>query len=174
MLENLIDAILGNLFFVVIIVGGLISFFSDKKKKEEAKENQSKQQMPKSQPLGRQQPEVKRAPIERKTYDKTTRSEQMNQANHKGTQSIDQLREEQLKRLKGTIASSVNNRGKYDSKMNKKSNDLLLERKSSISPKSKGAFMGHLTTKSLADSIVLAEVLGKPRSMKPHDTGQSS
>lgn len=167
MLENLIDAILGNLFFVVIIVGGLISFFSDRKKKEEARnkeENQRKQKTPTSQTIGRVQPEAEKGSMERKPTERTTLAEQMNQSNQKDIKSVDQLRKEQLKRLKGTISSN----GETHKNDNSNTSYSLSEKKLSKSTQFNSDFIKNLNEKKLAENIIFSEVLGKPRSLKPY------
>lgn len=162
-MQELIDVVLKNPFLLILILGGLFSLFKGKSvKNREGHEEQQKDR--------RDAPTAEREsnpPIERST----TRHVEEIQKSILNTLSIDEQREEQMKRLSNQFNvnehSSLAGRPKIAAE--RRRNEI--ERTSSkFNKEFKKDLKNSLTRKGFANSIIMAEVLGAPRAGRPYQS----
>ena len=149
-MEEIFQFIVSNIVFVLIIIGGLISMFRNKANTEtiEKKELPSNQDIPKN------------------VQETIT------------TFSPEELREEQLKRLKERVESTqslinettINQKSENLSKLKQQTNvsKKPLKMKQLENESLPVQIKNNLTRNGLAQSIVMMEILGPPRSMRQH------
>lgn len=161
-MKQIFDAIFGNIFFLIAIIAGLFSFFKNRNKEQEQKQQKQQQRAP------RQTTPVKRDPFtgEKPVYEAKRASKPMSVP----TVSIEEIRSERLEafasQLQENAAEKINqsqteiNRSSImrDKKKVYQSTESSLRQKVSKS----------LTPDGLITSIITAEILGKPRGLKPY------
>lgn len=152
---QLIEFIFSNPLFIFIIFA-LISFFTNQQKKERKND--------------------KRENVERHTKTETipNRREQKRPKPVKDIQmSIEELRQQQLERLTQNIQSQVSIEAGHDDKqIDEKKSSKVIEQNVVKRPQIKSNFSGRLTKEGLVDSIIMKEVLGRPRALKPYQFRQ--
>ncbi|MGM8364621.1 hypothetical protein ACLIBG_03960 [Virgibacillus sp. W0181] len=168
-MEELFQFITSNFIMFVIIIGGLISLFRNK----QTGEQQSKQR-PSNIPETRSQTQSKQEEVR----DNWQLDERMQESIE--TMTSEEQREKQLERLKSQVNANSHmnrqrsNNASKDVQDNHKSFQPLPEstdRRLSDSKQDdhfKKKIKGQLNRGGLLESIVMAEVLGSPRSLKPY------
>ncbi|MEJ8776560.1 hypothetical protein [Pseudogracilibacillus sp. ICA-222130] len=187
-MDSFFEFIFGNLFFVIIIVAAIINFFNSAKKEEEKKRRQQQQRqqrrtnqseqsrqkeqkerkMPTFSELQDQlkeqfdqfiEPEEKKAPQE-KERQSTVRADY-------ATETLDSIEDQRQKKYERLRAQYQSQSSKEDIK-----EDLstLLGSKKAATQDVSIAIEKKLTREGIVEGIIMAEVLGPPRALKPYDT----
>lgn len=159
---GLIDLILENPLFLIILIGGIVSLLRGKS--ENTEENQPETKRPKpAQAENAFEPSRQR---ERSRSAETIKTEPV------ASRSIEELRQEQMLRFSGQADSDedqqVNKSRKISNKIRKestRSRDIRQNEKVF-----KNNFNQSLTKKGLVNSVIMAEVLGAPRSRRAYQT----
>lgn len=174
-MDGLIELIFKNPFLLILILGGIFSMFGGKKtknqeeqedKRKEQRQQQARQQRQAPAPSRNVPPPFNPQPKpERKTYgDKT--EEQITD-----TLSIDDQREEQIKRLTEQYRTNEHSGLTDKAEVAHKRREIEVQNiKSKYSKQFKQDFKKSLTHKGLINSIVMAEVLGRPRASRPYES----
>lgn len=160
-MDQLIELIFDNLFFVVIIIGAIFSMFKGKENKEEQQERQQVPQQIKTTPSvpKSNQPRHVKTHAERKKAELQL--------------SVEEQRAEQMKQLamnvgsQHTSISTISQVKPGDGRRSLEINDLTSNYNHE---KFKGNFKESLTKEGLVNSIVMAEVLGVPRARNPYQS----
>ncbi|HIV73639.1 MAG TPA: hypothetical protein H9895_00990 [Candidatus Pseudogracilibacillus intestinigallinarum] len=188
-MDSFFDFIFGNLFFVIIIVAAIINFFNSAKKEEEKKrrQQQQRQQRRTNQPeQTRQQQEQKERkmptfsdlqdqlkeqldqflePEEKKTPSKKEKQSTIGVDHATETlESIEEQRQKQYERLRSQYQSQSNEEDV------KEDLSALLKPKKAAKQDVSIAIEKKLTREGIVEGIIMAEVLGPPRALKPYDT----
>src|SRR5699024_20438 len=160
MIEDIIDFIFSNLFLVVIIAGGLISFFTENKKQKEASEERQQQRKTTSHPLPNRMDTHKPVQSSQQNTKQQTKAPSM--------KSIEEQREEQLKRLRRTVSTTEKNEQTDNELVSSDMEKRLFKKETKPKLQHQTHFQKRLTKTGLIDSIVMAEILDKPKSLRPH------
>lgn len=174
-MEEIFQFIVSNIVFVLIIIGGLISMFRNKANTEQ--ENQRPSPIPKTaDDLNKKAEEIKET-IEKKELP-SNQDIPKNVQETITTFSPEELREEQLKRLKERVESTqslinettINQKSENLSKLKQQTNvsKKPLKMKQLENESLPVQIKNNLTRNGLAQSIVMMEILGPPRSMRQH------
>jgi len=168
MLDKLLDLIFGNIVFVIAIVGGLIAFFKDLNKKSEKAEPQKQQpktQQTRTQRQGRSLTNPESARLERTDREKRQpvrpSSKQMANAKksevHRPVPKKDVLAEhaKQLQSEQHTAMQKQHVAGQTMKRPTQQHRSMKRR----------------LSHGNLTESVVMAEILGSPRALKPHQSG---
>ena len=162
MISDIIELIFSNLFIVIIILGGLMSFFKENKKQKEAAEKRRNER----KTTQTSQPLPGRMETNRPTQSRQQKSTKEKQA--PSMKSIEEQRAEQLKRLRRTVSTIGNNEHTDQHKIPKDIEKGLLRTQTKSRSQHQTPFQKKLTRTGLMDSIVMAEILDKPKSLRPH------
>lgn len=166
LVDELFKAILGNPFLLIIVIGGIVSLLKGKSGDKE-KESQPAQRSPKPAPVAQ--------PFDRQVQRNYNQTKDENKQEPIHTLSMEDQREKQIERLAGHIQttsepehSGLKNRPKVaDARRLEEIKQLA---SSYDQKKFKKDFKTSLTSKGLINSVVMAEVLGSPRSRKPYQS----
>ncbi|WP_163970038.1 hypothetical protein [Oceanobacillus halotolerans] len=172
-MQGLLEAIFSNFFIIIVIIAGLLGFLRD----NAAKGNKKQEQRPRQQrPSPTRQPRPSRTPSG-PTQAKKVDSSPVDSSRQIQSTSIEQQREDQMKRL----ADQIQTEGKQDldekvqneaiqdimqTNEDKRQKQQLTEEQFQL----KQQIKHNLTKKGLVNGIVMAEVLGPPRSRKPYQS----
>src|SRR5690625_1465184 len=160
-MEELIEVLLANPFLILVILGGLISFFRGNK--ERAKQEEENQ--PPSRPTQTQttrQPSQQQPTQQRTTVQRKERVEIDNR-------SIDEHRIEQMDQLRKQLSVDSHHMPKEASESHFENLERLpLNHTPYRKQKFKKKMKKNVTKQGLINGIIMAEVLGPPRSKKPY------
>lgn len=169
-MDQLIDIIFDNPFFIIIIIGGLISLFKGKAKQEEQQEQRQQQQPQQQSQQARRMPERPKPTIAKQTNDhRRTHSEKQEAISNL---SIEEHRAEQMKRFSDSLATNQHSGMTDRPKIADATREEEVQRLTSKynDQKFKRQFENSLTNKGLINSVVMAEVLGSPRARRSYQT----
>lgn len=166
-MEELINLVLDNPFFIIIIIGAIYSLLKGKSKQEEQPEEQERQQ---GQQRQQRTPEIPK-PITAKqsNYNRPTDRQRQEAIS---SISIEEHRAQQMKQFATSVStnehSMMTNRPKVaDARRNAEIQNLS---SSYNQVKFKKQFKKSLTNEGLINSVVMAEVLGLPRARNPYQS----
>ncbi|MGM8213520.1 hypothetical protein ACLIBH_12155 [Virgibacillus sp. W0430] len=163
-MEGFIDLITSNFILLFIIISGLISLFKNKSNQQQ--ENKEPSNVPKTYPKE----------VETKQYKKVEERVQ----DTIQSLSTEEQREKQLERLKDQVrgmsrresdqmTTSRNDQAFQSTAVTHKNNQLLTNKDKEADQTSlQKQITGRLNQKGLVESIIMAEVLGPPRSVNPY------
>lgn len=163
-MDQIIDLIFENPFFLIIIIGALFSLFSGKKKEEQKEQQRSSQQ-------NRPRPESVNAASRT-----SRRKQQVNRGEQERERVTPQLsiEEQRAKQLAQFASKNVSSQHHSDSDVktadgeNKRKTEIQ-ELASSYSQREfKREFKKSLSRKGLINSVIMSEVLGPPRARNPY------
>src|SRR5699024_2353279 len=184
---TLIDVILSNPILLMLIVGGLFSMMKqdDKKKKKRQQTNRSAErgnQQRKSigdtirETISTIEEEVKKAAEPNRSEAKQPQAEpkQAQQQSQPlgrfettAADAIEEQRQKQYERLASNIAEASD---MYEEELPSYAKQMEVKNEKRKKSDFEKQFKGHLTKKGLANSIIMAEVLGPPRSKQPYES----
>lgn len=161
-MDGLIELILENPFFLIILIGGIISLLRGNSEKVE--ENEPSTNRPK--------PAQVENPFERIRQREQTRSTERVRTEPISSKSIEELRQEQMQRFTGQIDSDEDQQEKD---IRRASDAIRKEISQEKKPNSnetafKNNFNQSLTKQGLVNSVIMAEVLGAPRSREAYQS----
>lgn len=177
-MDQLIDFVFDNIFFVILVIGGIMGLF---KGKEEEKEKQEQQTKKSHQTQRERQQQAKTSPDRPRTtaVKQTKRYESVQRQAERPEPNISAEEQwaRQMQRFAGTLDRKAENKDGHSGMINKeKIADLKREEEvqklvSKYShQKFKKQFTSSLTSKGLINSVVMAEVLGAPRARNPYQS----
>ncbi|WP_188453619.1 hypothetical protein [Virgibacillus oceani] len=156
-MEGIFDAIFGNFLVVLAIIGGIVGFLKDKSKNDSDRDHNKPNRVPKPTATpsgGNYQSQHQSPPVQ--TY--------MN------TQTMEEQQEEQMQQLAERMNADRVQRA--DNRQHDAIIGSTLKKRSSFDAhnkmKMKKQVKRNLTGKGLTDGIIMAEVLGPPRAVKPY------
>lgn len=157
-MEGLFDFLFSNPFLVILLIGGLISFF---------KRNTGEQE-PEKAPT-RPQPK----PVESRTDTKKEKAQLPRQKPQpvNEVQTVEVYRQQQLNSLKDKLEERND---RLSDKKSQVSNHIRKRQTENVASDHKEEpfkrrFKGNVTRTGLINSVIMSEVLGPPRAMKPYD-----
>lgn len=156
-MDEIFDFIFGNLFIVIIIIGAIIKLFGSKSKQEDATQKEPPARVSNTSASQQRRPEQ---PVR----ERVTRSEQVSEQREHLT--IEQHRAKQLEQLQRHHQSS-RQEDRPHTGMHVEPTVSIVSKETTeddvtIDLKDK------LTHQGLIDSVIMAEVLGSPRALKPY------
>ncbi len=161
-MKQIFDAIFGNMFFVIAILAGIFSFFKNRNKEQEQKEQKGQVRRP-ATPV-RPNPFTGEKPV----YEAKRVAESMSVP----TISSEEIRSERLEafasQLQMNAAEKINKTEKEIAR-----DPIMRAKKKTHQPKElpmRQKISGSLTQSGLINSVIMAEVLGKPRGLKPYSS----
>lgn len=160
-MEGLIDFIFSNPFLLILIIGGLMSLF---KRKTEQPEQEQKNVPNRPLPMPA---ETRMETVKEKTRPPKLEPQPVNKKME--VRPVEQYRQQQMEELKNRL--NVNNErvNHYKgSDQNVKSHVHSLTSKNDKRP-FKRHFKDNVTRSGLINSVIMSEVLGPPRAMKPYE-----
>lgn len=170
-MEAVLEAIFGNFMIVIIIIGGIISFLKDKSGKEKQERQQSDRpyRKPNMAPASSDGGYQTRKNDPRHSAQKQQVSQSSSAAN---SISIEEQQAEQLKKLAGRVDTGV------DQTLGEMSREVLdksehpEQQPRHKKPRHHRAFQKrikrNISHEGLAESVIMAEVLGAPRAVRPY------
>lgn len=169
-MDQIIDLIFENPFFLVLIIGALLSLFGDKKKGKQEEREQGQQQTssrrrmpePEGKPLGRMETTPERQP--NLVQKKKEMSSQLSIEEHRANQMA-----EYLKRS-STNETSTDRDELSEDQVNKEQKRIQKLATSYKQNEFKKEFKKSLTKEGLVNSVIMSEVLGSPRSRNPYQS----
>ncbi|WP_221565653.1 hypothetical protein [Alkalihalobacillus sp. TS-13] len=154
MLEAIFELLMQNIFFVILVIGGILSFF------KRQIEKQNEHQQPKRRP---QQNQQQPRPVESRparVEEKTRSGRQWKERGEKISTDLQELYHTKREELEKTVHE--HNTREYMPRESR-----LLQPKPKPKPKlSKSQVLPN--PDNVAQGVIWAEVLGPPRSRKPH------
>ncbi|WLV23598.1 hypothetical protein QR721_08030 [Aciduricibacillus chroicocephali] len=168
MLEQLFDFVASNFFIVLIVIGGIVSFIQDRNKKQQSDQEKGENR---TQPQHQKAPEQRRKPA-------TPELRRMQRSGN-GRSQESAARDRQLKQVKETAQSAVNETKEMlevarNAANTKRSGTLPIRKQASNKHQASHSFAHKkLNRQKLAEGIVLSEVLGPPRALKPHTSNRN-
>ncbi|MBR7796988.1 hypothetical protein GT022_13125 [Agaribacter marinus] len=162
-LSNLIDAIFSNFFIVFAIIAGIIGVLKDGSKKDDQKGNrQPNRTKPTPTPSGGTPNRNRTQSIPNSTNASTTVS----------TISVDDQHKEQMERLANQMGADKSSESlditKYSKTLDRGQIQQIDDELTEVQKQLKKQVSNNLTRKGLVNGIIMAEVLGKPRAIKPY------
>lgn len=182
MIESIIDFVLNNLFIVIIviaIVSNLVSSSKKTKRKNEQRESQGSSSSGNSQT---REPEPLESKIERNLkkfenvfeQEKDVFEENVSKSNkpaEKEMTAIEEHRNKQREALADRYRTNTETSRKDELQQKESKNEpAVISHHNIKSTISKKGLKTRISKNGLQESIVMAEVLGKPRSLKPYST----
>lgn len=164
-MESFFELIAGNFFFVIIIVVAIINLFSKAKKATETTQNEDTKDPRQQKPTLQERIEEK-VEQARESYQQV--KDTIETETKERTKSVDEQRKEQYDQLRRRIQSDQHNsvgEHRVDVKTPKKQDESQPETEAISFEKH---LEKNLTKQGLAESIVMAEVLGPPRALNPY------
>ncbi|WP_349407875.1 hypothetical protein [Pseudalkalibacillus sp. SCS-8] len=160
MLEQLFEFLFANLFFLIVVIGGILSFFKRQIDKYNEQQNAPRKGQQRQPVRPRPQAETISMPQEpREEKVRPDRPRQERQERVK--ESLQELYEEKRKELQNGVNQESNNSSPV---VRPRSRTKTKERQ--ISPNQVLPNPDHV-----AQGVIWAEILGPPRSKKPHHLG---
>lgn len=168
-MEELIEVVFRNPFLLILLVGGIFSMLTGKPK-ENSEEEQSQRRettdFPETFPVPHEQQQTSQQ-FEVETSDYYNND----------SLSIEEQREQQMQRLTAQYATNNYEVDDEHSGLKDKAKladirrEMEVEKvKAPYNKKFKKKFTKSLTKKGLINSVVMAEVLGSPRALKPYQS----
>ncbi|MEC5422215.1 hypothetical protein QGM71_01745 [Virgibacillus sp. C22-A2] len=165
-MQGLFDAIFSNFFIVIIIIAGIIGFLRD----NTAKQQQQQKQQQERKPVNR--PNPTNTPSEGYSRSQQGRSRDSKPQRTYSTSTIEEQQREQMERLADQYNSSTEIKQGMDKlSSNAITDDNSLEPINELSTKQKKLkrqIGKNLNKNGLVNGIIMAEVLGSPRALKPY------
>lgn len=177
-MSGFFDFIFGNLFFVIIAIGALLRIFGSSKKKEDERNtdqpmDQTNTEKPKSvfeqmkheieKHTQQAEQQSKPAPVRQQT----THSSSHRSKTHSSL-SMEEQRSKQMEELRRRVSRSTVDEEDSHSGLTKRRNEKSTQRSVSLSKNASVDLKKKLTREGLVESVVMAEVLGPPRALKPY------
>lgn len=179
-MSDIFELIMGNMFVVIIIIGVLIKMFSSSKAKQNERNNEQQNERQNENPNENKPPSVfqqVKSEIEKQKQAQTSENQRRQQQTTTQpepavSQAVVDQREAQLNRLKKNNQTSSSNADNPHSGMQNRPKVTSQE----ITDDSIGEIKlsKRLTQKGLIESVVMAEVLGSPRALKPYRSVSSN
>lgn len=167
-MESFFDFIFGNLFFVIIIIAAIFNFFN-KSKQEEAQERSKEQAGPEREstrrPTLRERMEEALLDLEDE-WKSTQETEPVEDKQATKMPSVEEQRQAQYERLRNQYQTATVDEDDYAAEtrtMKTKEQEKELE-------KIKTTAHRKMTKKTLVDGVIMAEILGPPRALKPYES----
>ncbi len=176
MIENLIDFVFNNLFIVIIVIAIVSNLVSGSKKTRNQNEQREADYSSSTGEAETKEPETLESKIERnlKKFENIFEPEKVYEKRVPESKPVEKAMtsiEEQRKKQRDALANRFQTTTDTDVSKGKVSLDLTpvmgQNKKTSISKKN---LKKRMTKKGLQESIIMAEVLGKPRALKPYNT----
>jgi|SRR5699024_5944324 len=181
-MDSFFDFIFGNFFIVIIIVVGLINLFSKgKQANDQTRERQERNTNTERRPVSsaeREQPKSLSEVLEQKVEQAKETFQQASNtykdASDQLPKSIEEQRAEQyeeLRRRMQTPQTNQQDRSKDSSNLSAENKVKDVDSMEQTTPKDLEVayhLQRNLTREGLAESIVMAEVLGPPRALNPY------
>lgn len=177
-IDQFIDILLANPFFIIILIGGIYSLLKGKPDEEE-QEKQQEQRRPRqhgSQQTRSRSEEIKPSTQQAKQEQIQKRIKKQ-QANEQAVQStsIAEQRQKQMEQFAAQLDVEEENEHtglKKKSKLADVKRSEEVQRLASENAKQqfKKDFNNSLTSKGLVNSVIMSEVLGAPRSRNPYES----
>lgn len=166
-MDSFFNLIFENFFIVIIIVVAIFNFLSKAKKDSEPQEQQSEPTREKPKRSIQDLIEEKAEQV-RDSYQQTR--ETVEDEAQKGKNLFEEQRQKQYEQLRNQMQSTQpkENQEKETFPKNKFSEKSLKERTESDGISINRNIKRKLTKQGLAESIVMAEVLGPPRALNPY------
>ncbi|GGC92083.1 hypothetical protein GCM10007216_23530 [Thalassobacillus devorans] len=169
-MENFINFLLNNIFLVAIFIGGIISWLNRMNTEQEEERPKRPPPQQKQTPARPVQPGMER-------MDRTERSQQK----MPGENRVEKYYEEKKRQIKDISERNIGDRqdtGSFTYETpNRKIHDAIpgqMERTKPMQDGEKAAtslsIKSNLNRKKIAESVMMAEILGPPRAHKPHRT----
>ena len=165
-----IEFIFGNLFFIVIVIAGLISALSKNKETQKRSQQRPQRRVPQNNAPSRTQtsaPERNRRPV-REQQVQTTKSEGLGGRVSTSIEAEQRAQMEDLESRYGVTTKDLSSRDfsehQFESADTLKALDILSNEQEEL----KDNLRGNLRKKGFINGIIMAEVLGKPRSLKQY------
>ncbi|WP_200416261.1 hypothetical protein [Virgibacillus salexigens] len=157
-LSNLIEAIFSNIFIIFVIIAGIIGFLRDGWNKYSEKESSPNRPNRTPRPM-------------RDNSNRDASFPTTSQPQTSSTISVEQQHKEQMERLAGQMGA--NRKVDQSESYNKETafNDLTRNVEKELTEQQirlKKQVSNNLTKKGLVNGVIMAEVLGKPRALKPY------
>lgn len=165
-----IEFIFDNMFIVILVISGLIGVLSNNKEQQK-KEQQKKTQQQRSEADKPKPTSRPSGPIEQKrrpTYEPRTQSQDKEVVSTASIADERQVQMEKLKEKFGGVTSEDLSKvdiSKYGLQIDQPFKELTEEQKVLQKDIRSG-----LNNRGLINGIIMAEVLGKPRSLKPYES----
>ena len=176
MIENLIDFVFNNLFIVIIVIAIVSNLISGSKKTRNQNEQKEADYSSSTGESETKEPETLESKIERnlKKFENIFEPEKVYEEKFSESKPVEKKMtsiEEQRKKQRDALANRFQTMTDTDFSKDKRSLDLApvmgQNKKTSITKKN---LKKRMTKKGLQESIIMAEVLGKPRSLKPYNS----
>ncbi|HLR72185.1 MAG TPA: hypothetical protein VK085_12245 [Pseudogracilibacillus sp.] len=152
------EFIFANFFIVIIIVAAIINFFNKANKQE--KKQERRRQVPKRQHI----PDVRKENIPRAERTVQQAQKQIDRTKESVTKSVDEQRQEQFDRLRRQYQTVADDKEHVEQK-SRRSN---MERQHAYQEQVDVKLEDRFTAKGLIEGVIMAEVLGPPRGLKPY------
>lgn len=173
-MDQIIDLIFENPFFLIIILGALFSLFGGKKKEEQQEQRQTQQQRT-QQPSQRQRQPQPHQQI--KTRPTTAQSEkQVNRSERGKAPSQLSIEEQRAKQMARFASDNVTSHHSDDAERkmvaadNRRKTEIQNLASSYNQKRFKKDFKKSLTSEGLINSVIMSEVLGSPRARNPYQS----
>ncbi|WP_099158546.1 hypothetical protein [Virgibacillus ndiopensis] len=157
MMEGIFDAIFGNFLVVLAIIGGIVGFLKDKSNKNSDGEHNKPYQVPKptTTPSGGSGQSQRHSSSTQASINTQTLKEQQEKQMQQLAERMNANRKSSQEDLNhdAIIGNTINKQVRYDTQQK---------------TKMKKQVKRNLTGKGLVDGIIMAEVLGPPRAVKPY------
>lgn len=161
---ELIDLILSNPLLIILIIGGLFSLLKRKTEQPESENEPSRRPMPAERRTPNERERAR--PSDRQTKPAEPAKEMVE------TLTIEEQHQQQLDELKERLvvdqrrSSNQTERESYVTRRRQRNNSVSKNENQTF----KQRFKENVTPSGLINSVIMSEVIGPPRSMKPYES----
>ncbi len=186
MIEGIMDFVFNNLFIVIIAIAIISNLVSSSKKTQRKNEQRESQGSSSSENAQTREPETLESKIDRNLkkfenvfeQEKDVFEEKVSEPNkpvEKAMTSIEEHRNKQREALADRYRTNTETNKKDEPQHIASSLDgpAVISHHNKKSAVSKKSLKRRISNKGLQESIVMAEVLGKPRALKPYKAGRT-
>ncbi|GEM_PF-1462020 len=172
---NFFEFIMNNLFLVIIIISGIIGFLSsnkeEQKKQQQRKTQQQRPAAPKPKPRSQSTLSGPKKPEHRqKVYQTKTKPKENDLVTTASITDEQRAQMERLERKYGVGSADISNEKLLHSGLEFRKALQPIKDLSEEQRVLKKDIRKSLKNKGLINGIIMAEVLGKPRSLKPYES----
>jgi len=166
-MDQVIEFIMNNLFLIVVIVSAIFGFFSNQQKEEE--KNQRKQPhrspaRPTQRPVPANRTESKGQPLGRMNTEKAEIEEAMDSIGEQQQRQMEELAQNLNTQAQEAVNEVRNVPGELSDILKEAEIKSLEQERTRL----KKQVQGQLKGKRLMNGIIMSEVLGPPRAIKPY------
>lgn len=173
-MDQFFNLIMNNMFIVIIVIAGLLKLFGGSKAKqnEQANEQQTQntEQTERKSVFQQVKAEIEQQKqaqtLENERHRKETAAKSVKQHAQTVSLSVEEQRNAQLNRLKQSYQTASTN--EQVERSSKQTSTTVSRSEITDSEKISLKLNKRLTQKGLIESVVMAEVLGSPRALKPY------